>query len=297
MLLKGRLGLETARVPHADRHGLLWLERGKITVESGNLVFATAGTEHLKAGAYQLPLQQVSNIMMGPGTVISHDALRILARQQTGVLAIGSEGIRLYAVSMPFGPDRSELARKQALLWSNRETKIAVIRKMYSIRFGGELPKYARDINSLRGIEGKRVKQVYQQLAEQYGIQWESRNYDRNNPDKDDMINNAINHAATATYAAAQIAVSVTGTIPQLGFIHESSGRSFALDIADLFRSTVTLPIAFKATKDVKARGEEDVESETRLQAGHTFQKEKVINEMIEKIKEILNVDDHSDNP
>ena len=23
-MLRGRLGLETARIPHADRHGLLW---------------------------------------------------------------------------------------------------------------------------------------------------------------------------------------------------------------------------------------------------------------------------------
>ena len=27
-MLKGRLGLETARIPHADRAGLLWLSRG-----------------------------------------------------------------------------------------------------------------------------------------------------------------------------------------------------------------------------------------------------------------------------
>ena len=27
-MLSGRLGLEKARIPHADRHGLIWLERG-----------------------------------------------------------------------------------------------------------------------------------------------------------------------------------------------------------------------------------------------------------------------------
>jgi CRISPR-associated protein Cas1 len=31
-MLKGRLGLESARIPHADRHGLLWLERGELCV-------------------------------------------------------------------------------------------------------------------------------------------------------------------------------------------------------------------------------------------------------------------------
>src|SRR5690625_3841889 len=140
MVLKGRLGLETARVPHADRHGLLWLERGRISVENGTLLFSTAGNDNLASGAYEIPFQQISCLLLGPGTVISHDALRLLARQKTGVLAVGSKGIRLYASSMPFGPDRSALARKQARLWSNEKTRIDIVRKMYSLRFDDPLP-------------------------------------------------------------------------------------------------------------------------------------------------------------
>ncbi len=296
MVLKGRLGLETSRVPHADRFGLMWLERGKLAVESGNLVFTTAGTDQLEAGAYEIPLQQVSNILMGPGGVISHDALRILARQQTGLLAVGSRGVRLYAVSMPTGPDRSGLARKQAQLWADTESKKAVIKRMYAFRFEGGLPDYAHDIDSLRGMEGKRVKKVYKRLADQYGVEWSGRRYDRQNPDQNDTVNKAINHAATATYAASQIAVAVTGAIPQLGFIHESSGRAFALDIADLFRTSVMLPIAFRATKNHKKSQNIKIESQARMQAGKTFQKENVIPKMIEQIKVIINGDDNSNN-
>ena len=296
MVLKGRLGLETARVPHADRHGLMWLERGRLAVEDGNLVFTTAGNGKLDAGAYEIPFQQVSCILLGPGTVISHDALRLLTRQQTGVLAVGSKGIRLYASSMPTGPDRSTLARKQAMLWSNEKTRIDVVRKMYAFRFDEPLPKYARDISSLRGIEGKRIKKVYESLASQYGVKWSGRKFDRQNPENDDTINKAINHATTATYAAAEIAVAVTGTIPQLGFIHESSGRSFSLDIADLFRSTVSLPIAFQAAKQVSEGMGNDIEAQTRKLAGKTFQKQNVIQDMIDQIKTLLSDDDDSDN-
>lgn len=42
-MLKGRLGLESARVPQADRHGLLWLGRGSLGVQDGTLHFVTAG--------------------------------------------------------------------------------------------------------------------------------------------------------------------------------------------------------------------------------------------------------------
>ena len=38
-MLKGRLGLETARIPHADRSGLLWLSRGALTARDGTLSF------------------------------------------------------------------------------------------------------------------------------------------------------------------------------------------------------------------------------------------------------------------
>ena len=49
------------------------------------------------------------------------------------------------------------------------------------------------------------------------------------------------------------IAVTATGAIPQLGFIHEHSGEAFALDIADLFRDTILLPAAFQSETGVPA--------------------------------------------
>src|SRR5690625_8033986 len=101
MVLKGRLGLETARVPHADRHGLLWLERGRISVENGTLLFSTAGNDNLASGAYEIPFQQISCLLLGPGTGTTHDALRWVARQKTESRAAGLKGIRVYTCSMP----------------------------------------------------------------------------------------------------------------------------------------------------------------------------------------------------
>ena len=47
-MLRGRLGLETARIPHADRHGLLWLSRGALTVRDGTLRFSTGERSHAR---------------------------------------------------------------------------------------------------------------------------------------------------------------------------------------------------------------------------------------------------------
>ncbi len=141
------------------------------------------------------------------------------------------------------------------------------------------------------------MKQVYQNLAQQYGVAWSGRRYDRGDPEADDLINKAINHAATALYAAARVAVAVAGAIPQLGFIHESSGHAFALDIADLYRSSTTLPVAFRAAKRYEARGGVSIESVTRKLAGRTLYKEGVVPDMIDRIKEVLDGDDDSGNP
>ena len=59
-MLKGRLGLETARVPHADRHGLLWLSYGNLFVEDGTIRFKCGGWEDLEKGIYDIPFQMVS---------------------------------------------------------------------------------------------------------------------------------------------------------------------------------------------------------------------------------------------
>lgn len=71
-MLKGRLGLETARIPHADRHGLLWLSRGQLSVEDGALRFLRAGpttpNDPLDPGDHAIPYQMISMILLGPGS-------------------------------------------------------------------------------------------------------------------------------------------------------------------------------------------------------------------------------------
>ena len=85
-MLKGRLGLEKARIPHADRHGLLWLSRGELCVIDGCLHFLR-GKDSLTPGIDQIPHQAVSMILLGPGSSVTHDALRLLARQGLAIPA------------------------------------------------------------------------------------------------------------------------------------------------------------------------------------------------------------------
>jgi CRISPR-associated protein Cas1 len=288
-VLKGRLGLETARIPHADRHGLIWLERGELCVIDGCLNFM-AGKDSLTPHILQVPHQAVSMILLGPGSSVTHDALRLLARHGTLMAAVGVDGVRTYTAP-PLMPDRSDVARRQAELWGNPRRRISVARHMYALRLGEILPH--RDLDTLRGIEGARVKTIYKLMADKYGIEWNGRHYDRGNSEATDTPNQAINHAATAVKAAAAIAVQSLAAIPQLGFIHEDSGQAFVLDIADLYRDTVTLQIAFSVAKNVAAGDDTTIDRLVRREASAVFRKQSVISSMIDKIKLVLRTEEH----
>ncbi|MFO0601596.1 MAG: type I-E CRISPR-associated endonuclease Cas1e [Polyangiales bacterium] len=291
-MLKGRLGLETARIPHVDRHGLVWLARGALVVDDGTLRFVTAGWDDMPAGDYAIPFQMVSCICLMPGSTVSHDALRLLARHGTGLTVTGMDGVRLYA-SMPFGPDQSRRARNQVNAWSDPQHKTLIARRMYAWRLGEIVPN--ADLDVLRGIEGARVRESYKRIAQEFHVQWQSRRYDRNDPTKDDPVNTCINHASTAVRAAAQVAVAVTGAIPQLGFIHEDSGIAFALDVADLFRDDVTLPVAFAALKDL--RSGETYDRAVRRHCSATFKRKALVARMIDRIKELFDGNDGGGDP
>ncbi|GJE57840.1 type I-E CRISPR-associated endonuclease Cas1e [Methylobacterium thuringiense] len=282
-MLIGRLGLDSARIPHADRHGLVWLDRGRLLVEDGCLRFVTAGGA-LEAGDYQLPHQSISAVLLGPGSSVTHDALRLLARHGCVLCAVGTDGVRLYTAP-PLSPDTSALARRQVGQWSVKATRLEVARRMYALRFGEIV--HTRDIEVLRGMEGARIKRAYELAAERFGVPWRGRRYDRAKPDAADLPNQALNHAALTMQAAAALAVAATGTIPQLGFVHEDSGQSFVLDIADLRRHDLVLEIAFGAAKEA-AKGRQTVDRLVRQRAGDTFRRKGTAPEMIDAIKTVL---------
>ncbi len=285
-MLPGRLGLERARIPHADRHGLIYLDRGRLTVEDGCLAFECAGGGATPAGGYGVPHQSVSLMLLGPGSSISHDALRLLARHNVGLAAVGDDGVRFYTAT-PLLPDFSHFARAQTMFWADaRKGRLLVARRMYALRMGEMFPN--ADIAKLRGIEGARMKETYRIAAERAGVKWNGRRYDRQNPMAADLANQALNHAASAVEGAAAIAVAATATIPQLGFIHEDSGQSFVLDIADMARDAITIPCAFQAAALAVKRPGENIERLTRRLTGERMRRGGLIPKMIDGIKALL---------
>jgi CRISPR-associated protein Cas1 len=91
--------------------------------------------------------------------------------------------------------------------------------------------------------------------------------------------------------AIAQIATAAVGALPALGFIHEDSGLAFCLDVADLYRDSVTVPVAFAAAQSCRADPRREIEREVRRLCAKEFRRQQLASRMIERIQALLRAD------
>ena len=160
-------------LPMKDRISMVFVYYGQIDVLDGAFVVID------KNGVRKhIPVGSVACIMLEPGTRISHAAVNLAATVGTLLVWVGESGVRLYSSGQPGGA-RADRLLYQAKLALDDDLRLKVVRKMYEVRFGEPAPA-RRSVEQLRGIEGARVRGTYKLLAQQYKVNWQARNYDRN---------------------------------------------------------------------------------------------------------------------
>lgn len=269
-------------IPIRERSSIIFVEKGQIDVLDGAFVVVDVNgiRTHLPVGGFAC-------IMLEPGTRISHAAVALAARAGTLLVWVGEAGVRLYASGQPGG------ARSDKLLWQARlaldETaRLKIVRKMYALRFGEPAPE-RRSVDQLRGIEGARVRAMYELLARKYGVRWNRRAYDRGDWEAADLPNRCLSAATACLHGLAEAAVLAAGYAPAIGFLHTGRPLSFVYDIADIFKFETVVPVAFEiAAKASKGHLELPVESAVRRGCRDMFRKTKLLERIIPTIEEVL---------
>jgi CRISPR-associated protein Cas1 len=195
---------------------------------------------------------------------------------------IGDGGVRLYASGQPGGA-RADRLLYQAKIALDDDARLKVVRKMYALRFK-EAPPERRSVEQLRGIEGVRVRKMYELLAKQYGITWKSRNYDYTEWESGDTANRCLSSATACLYGICEAAILAAGYAPAVGFIHTGKPQSFVYDIADVFKFETVVPVAFR----IAAKKPNDPERDVRLACRDAFRQFRLLNRIIPTIEEIL---------
>ncbi|WII10037.1 type I-E CRISPR-associated endonuclease Cas1e [Methanomassiliicoccales archaeon LGM-DZ1] len=231
----------------ADRLTFVYLERCAVSRDAGAVTAADSrGTVHI-------PAASVSTIMLGPGTTITHRAMELLGDAGATVVWVGEGGVRYYAHGRPL-THSSSLLSAQAEAVSNKRSRMAVAREMYSMRFPGEDVSHLT-MQQLRGREGARVRSVYRRCSKETGVRWDGRLYDPENFGSGDTVNQALSAANSCLYGLVHSVIVSLGCSPGLGFVHTGHERSFVYDVADLYKAETSIPVAF----EIAASGKGDV--------------------------------------
>jgi CRISPR-associated protein Cas1 len=105
-----------------------------------------------------VPAAALAILMLGPGTTLTHAAVKALADNNCQVLWLGEHGVRFYAQGVG-GARSSRNLLRQALLATQEAARLKVVVRMYCMRFD-EQPDPDTTLQQLRGKEGIRVRQA-----------------------------------------------------------------------------------------------------------------------------------------
>jgi len=246
----------------ADGLSFLYLEHAKIEADSSAVV------AYQKEGAVAIPAAALAVLLLGPGTSITHIAVKTLADNGCSIVWVGEGCQRMYASGIG-ETRRSARLLKQALLWANPKSRQEVIRRMYEIRFLDPLPPDL-SLQQIRGMEGVRVREAYAKAAKETNVAWHGRSFTPGEWNKADPVNRALSAANSCLYGICHAAIVSAGYSPGIGFIHTGKMLSFVYDVADFFKADTVIPAAFLAVKENQAEVEKTVRRIFRMKVDET---------------------------
>lgn len=233
----------------SDRVSFIYVEHAKINRHDSAITVVDS------RGTIKIPAAMVGVLILGPGTDISHRAVELIGDTGTSMIWVGERGVRQYAHGRSLAHS-TKFLEQQAKLVTNTRTRVAVARKMYQMRFENEdVSKLS--MQQLRGREGARVRKIYRDNSKRTGVVWDKREYNPDDFENSNVVNKALSAANVALYGVVHSVIVAIGMSPGLGFVHTGHDLSFVYDIADLYKSEITIPIAFDIAKECKA--DEDI--------------------------------------
>lgn len=259
-----------------DRMTFLYLEHCTLGRQDGTITVTD------ERGIVQIPAAAISVLLLGPGTRVTHRAMELMGDAGVGAVWVGEHGVRYYAHGRALTA-RTKLLQKQAELVSNTRKHLAVVRKMYQLRFPEEDVSQLT-MQQLRGREGSRVRSVYRKMAQETGVPWNGRLYRPEDFASGDLVNQALSAGHACLYGLAHAVIVALGCAPGLGFVHVGQECSFVYDIADLYKAEVTIPIAFRTA----AEAPEDLPAVVRRRVRDAMVAQHILERMVHDIRWLL---------
>ncbi len=227
-----------------DKYPFIYLERGRLEIDDSSLKWLDAD-----GNVVRLPVATINALLMGPGTSVTHEAVKTAAAANCSICWVGEDSLLFYAAGfLPTATTRN--LKRQMELACNQKAALEVARRMFASRFPN-LDLTDKNLKEMMGMEGLRVRSLYQQKAEQYGVGWKGRRFVPGKFELTDTTNQILTSSNAALYGILCSAVHAMGYSPHIGFIHSGSPLPFIYDLADLYKEHLCIDLAFSLTREL----------------------------------------------
>ena len=209
-----------------DKYPFLYLERGRLEIDDSSVKWIDA-----ENNVVPLPVATLNALLLGPGTSITHDAIKTVASANCAICWVGEDTLLFYAAGhLPTADTRN--LKQQIEVSADPVMSLEVARRMFGRRFPDALLE-GKSLQAMMGMEGNRVRSLYRNKAEQYKVGWKGREYSPGKFELSDVTNQIMTSMNAALYGIISSAVHSMGYSPYVGFIHSGSPLPFVYDLSD----------------------------------------------------------------
>ena len=304
-----------------DRESALYLERARIHVEGGRIVYHIADDEHRRE--YNIPHVNLAVLFIGQGTSITQDAMRLLGEEGVYLAVTGTGGTPLHVGSLtaytatrhfrdmlPIYLDEALSLQAAKVVMRDRAERMRKIGFALATRYLGlrdptlitktskffeERVESVASIPELLGVEGQFSKACYKFFAEASGLS-KSGDFrreagggelDRNlSKDPFRLVNRLIDHGNYLAYGLSGSALWALGIPPHMSTFHgKTRAGGLVFDLADSFKDAIVLPIAFAAALD---RKDDDPQKSFRQRIISAFDDRKILAAAIDTVERMI---------
>ncbi|MFA7497053.1 MAG: type I-E CRISPR-associated endonuclease Cas1e [Acidithiobacillus sp.] len=227
-----------------DKYPFLYLERGRLEIDDSSVKWIDCDKNVVR-----LPIATINCLLLGPGTTVTHEAVKVMAQSNCSLCWVSEDALIFYAAGQSPSANTRNL-RMQMRLSADAKKSLEVARSMFKLRFP-DADLTGKTLKEMMGMEGHRVRSLYEQKAQEYQVGWKGRSFVPGKFQIGDLTNQILTSCNAALYGILSSAIYSMGYSPHVGFIHSGSPLPFVYDMADLYKERVSIDLAFSLTQEM----------------------------------------------
>lgn len=237
-----------------DKYPFIYLERGRLEIDDSSIKWIDCDSH-----VVPLPVATINTLLLGPGTTITHEAVKAATASNCSICWVGEDSLLFYAAGYTQTADTYHF-KHQIKLSADPKKSLEVARRMFAKRFP-TADLEGKSLKEMMGSEGHRVRALYETKAQQYKVGWKGRIYTPGKFEFSDLTNSILTSCNAALYGIICSVIHSMGYSPHAGFIHSGSPLPFVYDLSDIYKDHLCIDLAFFLTRELAGNYDKNVVS------------------------------------